>query len=124
MKRGMKTRLAAGLTAGAMMLTIAAPAMAQVTNPVQVNAGNLIAVLNNLNVNIDEVRVVNVEDSFNNNTVNVNALQNFLNNNDIDVDIRRVLSDNNVEFLNNNVVVIQDIDVIEVGGDTILVISV
>lgn len=124
MKSGTKARLVAGLTAGAMMLAIASPAMAQVSNPVQVNAGNLIAALNNLNVDIDEVRVVNVENSLNNNRVNVNALQNFLNRNDVNVDIRRVISDVDIDALNKNVVVVQDVSVIEVGGDTILVISV
>lgn len=126
MKSNMKTRLAAGLTAGAMMLAVASPAMAQVSNPVQANAGNLIAVLNNLNVDIDEVRVVNVDDSFNNNDirVNVNALQNFLNNNNVDLTIEDIQVLNNAEFLNNNVVVVNDISVIEVEGDRILVISV
>jgi type II secretory pathway component PulM len=110
MKHGMKTRLAAGLTAGAMMLSLTGPAMAQVNAPVQANAGNLIAVLNNVNAPITDVQVVNVEDSVNNNTVNVNALQNFLNRNNVDVDIRNVLNDANVEIL-NNLVTIQGITV-------------
>lgn len=101
MKRGMKTRLAAGLTAGAMMLSLTGPAMAQVTNPIQVNTGNVISALNNTNVAITDVEVVTVEDSLNNNRVNVNALQNFLNRNNVDVDIRDVLNDANVEILNN-----------------------
>ncbi len=115
MKSGMKKRLAAGLTAGAMMLTVTAPAMA-VSTPVQVNAGNLIAALNNVNVDITDVQVVNVEDSVNNNTVNVNALQNFLNRNDIDVNIKDVLN-NNVEIL-NNLVTIQGI---EIDGTTLVI---
>jgi TolA-binding protein len=117
MKSGTKKRLVAGLTAGAMMLTIASPAMAQVSSPVQINAGNLIAVLNNVNVDITEVRVVNVEDSVNNNRVNVNALQNFLNRNDIDVNIENVLNNNNVEIL-NNLVTIQGISV---DGTTLVI---
>jgi hypothetical protein len=92
-----------------MMLSVAAPAMA-VTNPTQVNAGNLISVLNNVNVDLTDVQVVNVQDSVNNNTVNVNALQNFLNRNDIDVNIENVLNNNNVEIL-NNLVTIQGISV-------------
>ncbi len=116
MKSGMKKRLAAGLTAGAMMLTVTAPAMA-VTTPVQVNAGNLIAALNNVNVDLTDVQVVNVEDSVNNNTVNVNALQNFLNRNDIDVNIEDVLNNNNVEIL-NNLVTIQGI---EIDGTTLVI---
>ncbi len=91
------------------MLSVAAPAMA-VTNPTQVNAGNLISVLNNVNVDLTDVQVVNVQDSVNNNTVNVNALQNFLNRNDIDVNIENVLNNNNVEIL-NNLVTIQGISV-------------
>ncbi len=109
MKSGTKAKLAAGLTAGVMMLSVAAPAMA-VSNPTQVNAGNLISVLNNVNVDLNDVQVVNVEDSVNNNTVNVNALQNFLNRNDIDVNIEDVLNNNNVEIL-NNLVTIQGISV-------------
>ncbi len=109
MKSGTKAKLAAGLTAGVMMLSVAAPAMA-VTNPTQVNAGNLISVLNNVNVDLNDVQVVNVEDSVNNNTVNVNALQNFLNRNDIDVNIEDVLNDLDVEIL-NNLVTIQGITV-------------
>lgn len=117
MKSKMKTRLAAGLTAGAMMLTVASPAMAQVNAPVQVNSGNLIAALNNVNVDIDNVVVRDVVD-VNNNRVNVNALQNFLNRNDIDVNIEDVLNDNNVEVL-NNVVTIQGVEVI---GDTLVIL--
>ena len=117
MKSGMKKRLAAGLTAGAMMLSLTAPAMAQVNAPVQANAGNLIAVLNNVNVDIDNVVVRDVVD-VNNNTVNVNALQNFLNRNDIDVNIEDVLNNNNVEIL-NNLVTIQGIEVI---GDTLVIL--
>ena len=90
MKSGMKKRLAAGLTAGAMMLSLTGPAFA--APPVQVITGNnLVSILNNPNVTITDVRVVNVEDSLNNNrvlnNVDVDALQNFLNNNNVDVDI-------------------------------------
>ena len=87
----------------------------------QVTFGNLIAALNNINVEINnlqalndltitDVRVVNVEDvlndnnvrAFNNalnrNEVDIAVLQNFLNNslNDNVVTIREVLSNNNV----------------------------
>ena len=58
MKRATKARLAAGLTAGAMMFSVAAPAFA--APPVQTTAGNLIAVLNNVNVDLTDVQVVNV----------------------------------------------------------------
>ena len=61
--------------------------------------GNLIAALNNVNVEITDVVVQDVVD-VNENTVNVNAQQNFLNRNDVDVDIANVLNDLNVEVLN------------------------
>ncbi|HLL40118.1 MAG TPA: hypothetical protein VK357_10690 [Rubrobacteraceae bacterium] len=61
--------------------------------------GNLIAALNNVNVEITDVVVQDVVD-VNENTVNVNAQQNFLNRNDVDVDIENVLNDLNVEVLN------------------------
>jgi hypothetical protein len=126
MKRGMKTRLGAVLTAGAMMLAVASPAMAQIERPVQVITGNnLVSVLNNPNVNITEVRVVNVEDSVNNNrvlnNVDVDALQNFLNNNNVDVNVEDVLQN----FLNNNNVDVDVEDVIiqgvSVQGTTLLI---
>ena len=122
MKRGTKARLAAGLTAGAMMLTMASPAMAQITTPVQLTTGGLISVLNNPNVNIQgvEVQVVNVEDSLNNNRINVRALNNFLNNS---------LNNNNVEilnnFLNNNDIDINDVvDIAVVDNTLVLVVDV
>ena len=117
MKSKVKVRFAAGLTAGAMMLSLTAPAMAQVNAPVQVTSGNLIAALNNVNVDIDNVVVRDVVD-VNNNTVNVNALQNFLNRNDVDIDIENVLNNNNVEIL-NNLVTIQGVEVI---GDTLVIL--
>lgn len=114
MKSGTKKRLAAGLTAGAMMLAIASPAMAQ---PTQITAGNLIAALNNVNVEITDVRVEDVVD-VNNNRVNVNALQNFLNRNDVDVNIEDVLNNNDVDIL-NNLVTIQGI---EIDGTTLVIL--
>ena len=115
MKSGTKARLVAGLTAGAMMLSIAAPAaMAQ---PTQITSGNLIAALNNLNVNITDVVVEDVVD-VNNNRVNVNALQNFLNRNDVDVNIENVLNNNDVDIL-NNLVTIQGI---EIDGTTLVIL--
>ena len=122
MKSGMKTRLTVALTALAMMLTIASPAMAQVNNPVQVTTGTLISILNNPNVNIEDVdvRVVDVDDSLNNNNVNVRALNNFLNNS---------LNNNNVEvlkdFLNNNQVDLTDVvDVFVEDNVLVLVVDV
>ncbi|MEJ7819832.1 MAG: hypothetical protein WKF44_05960, partial [Rubrobacteraceae bacterium] len=82
MKSKMKVRLAAGLTAGAMMLSITGPAFAA---PTQINTGSLVSALNNVNIEIDnvlnnltitDVQVVNVEDSVNNNRVLNNVLNN------------------------------------------------
>lgn len=100
MKSGTKKRLAAGLTAGAMMLAMASPAMA--APPVQVITGNsLVSVLNNANVTLTNVRVVNVEDSVNNNrvlnNVEVNVLRDFLNNNTVNVDVNNVLNNNTIQ---------------------------
>jgi hypothetical protein len=89
MKSKTKVGLAAGLTAGAMMLSLSGPAFAA---PTQINTGNLVSALNNVNVEIDQlnvlndltitdVQVVNVEDSVNNNRV----LNNVLNNNQTDI---------------------------------------
>ena len=116
-------RLATVLAVALLLLSIAGPALAQTQdNEVrQVTFGNLIAALNNISVEINnlqalndltitDVRVVNVEDvlndnnvrAFNNalnrNEVDIAVLQNFLNNslNDNVVTIREVLSNNNV----------------------------
>jgi archaellum biogenesis ATPase FlaH len=86
----MKSKTKVRLAAGAMMLSLSGPAFAQ---PTQINTGNLVSALNNVNVEIDQlnvlndltitdVQVVNVEDSVNNNRV----LNNVLNNNDVDID--------------------------------------
>lgn len=92
-----------------MMLAIASPAMANHVGNVQLNQGNLISALNNLNVEITDVRVVDVAD-IHDNTVNVNALQNFLNRNDVNVDIRNLLNQNNIE-IDANILTIQGISV-------------
>ncbi len=117
MKSKTKVRLAAGLTAGAMMLSLSGPAFAQ---PTQVNAGNLVSALNNVNVEIDQLRVlnnltitdvqvVNVEDSVNNNR----ALNNILNNNQTDIDVLQ-------NFLNNSNVNVDIIeDVLILNGNTL-----
>lgn len=133
MKSKTKMRLAAGLSAGAMMLSLTGPAFAA---PSQANFGNLIAALNNVNVEINnlealnnltiqDVRVVNVEDVLNGNNVNA------LNNNDVDVAVlqdflNNSLNNNNVEILNdalnNNNVLITDVVAIDVlsGGDIVV----
>lgn len=135
MKSKTRVRLAAGLTAGAMMLSLSGPAFAQ---PTQINTGNLVSALNNVNVEIDQlnvlndltindVQVVNVEDSVNNNRIlnnnetDITILQDFLNNS---------VNNNNVEViknvLNNNNVAIDDLVAIDVlrNGDVVLFVDV
>src|SRR5215210_7698297 len=100
-------------------------ASAQPTNR-QVNQGNLISALNNINVQIDrlnalnnltiqDVQVVNVENVLNNSTI----LTNLLNNNNCSVvAVCNVLN----QSLNNNNVAINDLIAVNVlsGGDVIL----
>jgi len=135
MKSRTKVRLAAGLTAGAMMLSLSGPAFAE---PVQVNTGSLVSALNNVNVEIDnlnvlndltiqDVQVVNVEDSVNNNRIlnnnetDIAILQDFLNNslnnNNVEI-IKNVLNDNNFD--------IDDVVAIDVlrNGDVVVFVDV
>ena len=122
-------------TAAALLTTcaFAVPATAASAAPNQVNQGNLIAALNNVNLEIDQVNVlndntvgditlVNVEDVLNNNRVlnnslnnnNVQVLQDFLNNS---LNNNTVLTD----FLNNNDVNIDDVVAINVlNGDIVI----
>ena len=105
----------------------------------QATFGNLIAALNNINVqiaalnNIDiqnvDVRVVDI-DQLNLNVQQNRILTNFLNNNNVQIDVLRgaiieVLSNNDItlqDFLNNNDVVITDVIAINVlsGGDIVV----
>jgi hypothetical protein len=106
MKSKTKVRLAAGLTAGAMMLSLSGPAFAA---PTQINTGSLVSALNNVNIEIDQlnvlndltitdVQVVNVEDSVNNNRV----LNNVLNNNQTDIAVLQDFLNNSLNNNNNN----------------------
>ena len=135
MRSKTKVRLAAGLTAGAIMLSVSGPAFAA---PAQVSTEGLVSALNNVSAEIGsidalegltvtDVRVVNVEDSVNNNRV----LNNVLNNNRTDVAVLQdflngSLNDNNVEViedaLNNNDVAIEDVVAIDVlsGGKVVV----
>ncbi len=115
-----------------------------------VNIGGLIDaiiqvqdVLNNANIlNDSNIQVVNVERSLNGNQVNVlrdilnnsevlsrnvTTLQNFLNNNDIDVDIQDVdvLSDNQIEILENANINIDDVVGVDIldGGDFLVFVD-
>ncbi len=128
-----KARLAAALTAGALTLTVAAPALAapSPTNQSGGAAGVVAAVvqvddtLNELRVlspNGDQnIEVVTVKDSLNNVlnnspilSNNVVTLQNFLNNN-------TVLTD----FLNANDIAISDVVAVDVlsGGDIVIFVQ-
>ena len=130
-----RARLSAVTIAGALALGVAAsPVQAQQGQGGQVTQGNLIAALNNINLQIDrlnalnnltisDVRVVNVEDVLNNNRV----LNNSLNNNDVRIlqdFLNDSLNNNNVltDFLNNNDVNIDDVVAINVlsGGDIVI----
>ncbi|MEW5857849.1 MAG: hypothetical protein AB1861_10785 [Cyanobacteriota bacterium] len=133
-----QTRLASLLSAGVLILGIPAVALAQQTPPVQqtgqATVGNLIAALNNIAVQVNnlqalndltvqDVRVVNVEDVLNNN--NVNALNNALNRNNVEIlNLRDVLNNNEVikNALNNNNVAVNDVVAIDVlsGGDVVV----
>lgn len=119
----------------ALVFAFAAPASAQAQNQqdqeaAQVNAGNLISALNNINANIQDVQalndltvsdvqVVNVQDVLNNTKAFNKALQNadikalteFLNNN-------QVLND----ALNQNNVAVSDVVAVSVlsGGEVVL----
>lgn len=136
MNSRMKVRLAAGLAAGAMMLSLSGPAFAA---PTQINTGSLVSALNNVNIEIDnvlnnltitDVQVVNVEDSVNNNRV----LNNVLNNNQTDIAIlqdflNNSVNNNNVEIvknaLNENNVAISDVVAIDVlsGGEVVIFVQ-
>ncbi len=125
----MKSKTKVRLAAGAMMLSLSGPAFAQ---PTQINTGNLVSALNNVNVEIDQLNVLNdltitdvqvgnVEDSVNNNQTDIAVLQDFLNNS---------VNNNNVEIiknvLNNNDVDIDDVVAIDVlrNGDVVLFVDV
>jgi hypothetical protein len=107
----------------------------------QATFGNLIAALNNINVQIDrlnvlsnitgDVRVVNVENVLSGN--NIQALNNALNKNDVDINVLRNFLNNNEcsviavcnslnDALDDNVVLIQDVIAVNVlsGGDVII----
>jgi hypothetical protein len=139
MKSRTRLRLAAGLTAGAMMLSLTGPALAQTQgNQVgQATFGNLIAALNNINpeinnlealndLTITEVRVVNVENVLNGN--NVRALNNSLNRNGVDIiELRNVVNNNEIikNALNNFDVAISDVVAIDVlsGGEVVVFVQ-
>jgi hypothetical protein len=134
----LRIALVTAVVAGAM--AVAPTASPQPENR-QATFGNLIAALNNINVQIDrlnvlsnitgDVRVVNVEDVLSGN--NIEALNNALNNNDVDINVLRDFLNNNDcsviavcnslnDALDDNVVLIQDVIAVNVlsGGDVII----
>ena len=100
----------------------------------QVTYGNLIAALNNINVQInnlealndltvDRVRVVSADNLLQDG--NIQALNNALNRNETEIlNLRDILNDNNIiqEALNNNNVAVNDVVAIDVlsGGDVVV----
>jgi hypothetical protein len=142
--RSMKNRFAVGAAAMALAVGVTAPAAlaqtTQVDQGLQVNQGNLVSALNNvdaevgaLNVlndlTVTDVQVVNVEDSVNNNQV----LNNVLNNNQTDVAVlqdflNNSANNNNVEILNdaldNNDVNVEDVVTVNVLSDGTVVLFV
>jgi hypothetical protein len=127
------------------VVVAAALVVAPTASPQQENRqatfGNLIAALNNINLQIDrlnvlsnitgDVRVVNVEDVLSGN--NIRALNNALNNNDVDINVLRDFLNNNEcsvvavcnslnDALDDNNVLITDVIAINVlsGGDVII----
>ena len=138
---GLKKQFAGALTAGILMLggptaamAYEAPVVPVVHQVGQATFGNLIAALNNIAVEIDElnalnnleiedVQVVNVEDVLSGN--NIRALNNALNRNEVDIlNLRNVLNNNEVikNALNRNNVAIGEVVAIDVlsGGDVIV----
>ena len=109
-----------------------APSLAR--SGTQATFGNLIAALNNIAVNIDElsalnnltigdVTLVRVGDVLSGN--NIEALNNALNNNNVEIlNLRNVLNNNTIltDFLKNNKVAIGQVVAIDVlsGGDVIV----
>ena len=109
-----------------MMLSLSGPAFAQ---PTQINTGNLVSALNNVNVEIDQlnvlndltitdVQVVNVEDSANNNRVLNNVLNNSLNDNTVHI-LNDALKNIDVDLTINDIVAI---DVLS-GGEVVVFVQ-
>jgi hypothetical protein len=128
-----KSRFAA---IAAVIALVGVPTSSALAQPIQINQGQLISALNNVNVQISrvnalnnltisQVRVVNVQDVIHNSSVlnnalrdaNIQVLQNFLNGS---------VNNNNVQVLNNalnnNNVSISRVVAVDVlsGGDVIL----
>lgn len=128
----MITRLLKALSIKLFSITVDLTAKNEQTG--QVTYGNLIAALNNINVQInnlealndltvDRVRVVSADNLLQDG--NIQALNNALNRNETEIlNLRDVLNDNNIiqEALNNNNVAVNDVVAIDVlsGGDVVV----
>ena len=129
----LRTRLAAGLGAATLLLSVPGAAMANHQESHQANFGNLVSALNNINVQIDEltalndltiqdVQLVNVEDVLNDSLNRNEVLNNSLNRNDVDVNVLRDFLNNS---LNDNVVIVNDVlDIGDVDVADVLAINV
>ena len=137
----LKKQLASALGAGILVfsgstVTLAAepPTAPMVQQVGQATFGNLIAALNNIaveidqlnalnNLNVEDVQVVNVRNLLNGN--NVNALNNALNRNNVEIlNLRNVLNNNEIvkDVLNDANIDIGQVVAIDVlsGGDVIV----
>lgn len=124
----------AALFAGVVTLSASTAALAQNQQTGQATFGNLIAALNNISaevndlsalndLSVEDVQVVNVEDTLNGN--NVQALNNALNQNNVEVvTLQDTLNNNEVvkNALNNNDVAIDRVVAVDVlsGGDVVV----
>lgn len=125
-----------GLGAAVFLLGAPVAANAQLLKTTQFNAGNVVTALNNVNVSINEllelknleigdIKLVDVDNVLNNNNIlnnslnqnRINILQNFLN---------ESLNNNNVQILNNvlnnNDIDIDDVVAIDVLSDGTVVV--
>ena len=103
----------------------------QQNNTGQATFGNLIAALNNITLNINnlealndltiqDVRVISADNLLRG--ANINALNNALNQNDVDINVLRDFLNNSV---NNNTVIVRDVlDVGNINVDDVIAISV
>ena len=129
-----RSRAAAAVLAAGASFAIAGPAVAQPSSG-QVSFGQLISALNNIAVQVDrvealndltveDVRVVNVQDTLNGNRVR--ALNNALRDADIDA-LQNFLNDNEIikDSLNNNEVAINDVVAVSVldGGEIVVFVQ-
>ncbi len=125
MKKGLASLALAGSIIGTTVVGAGAAPVTQV-QVTQNGAGGLIdavvVALNNVNVNVENVDVAVVE--LNNSLNNLQALNNVLNNNDIDIVVQdvNVLTDFQIEILENADIDIDDVVAVAIldNGDIIV----